>query len=314
MHLRVLDLDGSLCAQAVIAERARLGQIEVEDLRRTGPGLRVIATRRGIARLVAQLDHRFGRPDGAPEVYFYGSGDFHHVTAALLSRLSEPVTVVHFDNHPDWCRFPATWNCGAWVNRALELPHVTRVLTLGPTSTDLVRPELQSANLQAIAEGRLELYPWAAAPSRVWRRYRDTACARQVGRHIEWRNLARLSWPSFLDEMEDRLPRTALWITIDKDVLGPAEATTNWDQGAMPLDHVLAAVARLARCRRIAGIDVCGEHSRPVFADPLRALIARLDNPPGAEPAAEALAVNAGTNARLIAAFEHALGHAVARP
>lgn len=313
MRLRVLDLDGSVAGQVVMAERVRDGQVEIEDVTRLGPSLRVIATRRGIARLVAQLDARFGTPDGTPEVYFYGSGDFHHVTAALVSRLREPVTIVHFDNHPDWCRFPATWNCGAWVNRALEMPHVQRVVTLGPASTDLVRPELQTANLRAVSDGRLEVYPWAAEPSRVWRRYRDTACMRQAGRRLEWRTLADLSWPAFLDEFEDRLPRTALWITIDKDVLGPGEATTNWDQGAMPLDHVLAAVERLARCRRIAGIDVCGEHSVPVFADPVRAFIARMDNPPGAEPAPEALAVNARTNERLVSAFERALGHAVAR-
>lgn len=307
MRLRLLDLDTSLTEQVPFAAGVRQGLIESVDLRSMGPGLRVIATRRGIARFVAALDQRFGAPDGVPDVYFYGSGDFHHLTAALLSRLAEPVTVVHFDNHPDWCRFPATFNCGAWVNRALELPHVTRMITIGPASRDLVRPELQSANLAAISDGRLELYPWIAQPSRVWRRYRDSACSRQIGGYLHWRNLADESWPAFLDELEDRLPRTALWITIDKDVLGPVEATTNWDQGAMPLGHVTAAVERLAARYRIAGIDVCGDHSTPVFADPVRAVIARLDNPPGPPPGADAVAVNAAANARLIAAIERAL-------
>lgn len=310
MRLRVLDLDASLTGQPPIAELARQGRLQIADLRQAGPGLRVIATRRGIRRLGEQLDRDFGQADAGPAVYFIGSGDFHHLTAALIARVREPVTVIHFDNHPDWCRFPAMFNCGAWVNRALEMAHVERVITLGPAGRDLVRPELQTANLPAVEAGRIELFPWRAQPSRVWWRYRDSACCRFADGHLHWRNLADEPWPAFLDTLIERLPRTALWITIDKDVLGPSEATTDWDQGRMPLDHVIAAVERLAACRRIAGIDVCGETSPPVFADAVRATIARLDNPPRPAPTPAELAVNASTNMRLIAAFERALGPA----
>ena len=308
MQLRVIDLDGSLLLQPAISERLSEGRACLADFRHAGPHLRVLASQRRIAGFVAGLDRAFGRPGGDPEIFLYGSGDFHHLSAALISRLREPVTVVHFDNHPDWCRLPATFNCGGWVNRALDLPHVTRVVTIGPCSADFVRPEWQTANLPAVAAGRLEVYPWRAAPSKVWMRYPDTRCCRFADGAIHWRNLADEAWGDFLDELIARLPATALWITIDKDVLSPAEATTNWDQGQMPLDLVIAAVERLAANGRIAGIDVCGEHSPPVFAGWIRTAIANFDNPSGAAPSPEALAINAASNSRLLSAFERVLG------
>ena len=307
MQLRVIDLDGSLAVQPAVSRRLGDNRARLADARALGPGLRVLTTRNRIARLKALLDRAFGQTAGAPEVYFYGSGDFHHVTAALLARMAEPVTVVHFDNHPDWCRFPATFNCGAWVNRALDLPHVQRVVTLGPCSADLVDPEWQTANLPALAAGRLEMFPWRAGPSKVWWRYPDTVCGRYVDGKIRWRNLADEPWAAFIDELIARLPPAALWITIDKDVLGPDEATTNWDQGGMRLNHIIAAVERLAAAHRIAGIDVCGEYSAPVFAGPIQAAIARFDNPPKAAPDAAALAINATSNARLLDALERIL-------
>ena len=304
MQLRVIDLDGSLPDQPAIRDRLLDESAVLANFRAHGPALRVIATRRGMGKFVAGLDEVFGQPSGEPEMYLYGSGDFHHATAALISRVREPVTVIHFDNHPDWCRFPANYNCGAWVNRALEMAHVARVITLGPCSGDMIKPEWQSANLPALSAGRLEVYPWRAAPSKVWWRYPDTACGRCVDGHIHWRTLEQEPWGTFIDQLIARLPQTALWITIDKDVLRPEEATTNWDQGQMRVDHVIDAVERLSAARRIAGIDICGEHSQPVFANVVQATIARMDNPPGAAPSTDALAINGTTNGRLIEAFQ----------
>ena len=61
------------------------------------------------------------RTELAPFV-LYGSGDFHHLTALWLRRLTQAVVLVSFDNHPDWDVRPPRWCCGGWVNRALELP------------------------------------------------------------------------------------------------------------------------------------------------------------------------------------------------
>jgi arginase family enzyme len=306
LRLRVIDLDGSVAAQEPLRRQIDAGlaaRIEAADL---AGALRIVAGRRAKAELLQRLGQRDGEGQGVP-VFFYGSGDFHHVTSALLSRVEEPVTVVHFDNHPDWVSFPATVNCGAWVNRALELPDVHKVVTIGPCSDDLVRPEWQFANLRAVADGRIALYPWRHAPSRVWGRYGETASFRQEGGHLHWRNLADEDWSDFLDELIAAIPTTSVWLTIDKDVLGPGDACTNWDQGDLPLSHLLVALERLASERRIVGADVCGDWSEPRFSDPFRATLAYFDHPPRFRPTPEQLSVNARVNASLIDCFQRVL-------
>jgi len=306
LRLRVIDLDGSVAAQEPLRRRINAGsatRIEATDL---AGALRIVAGRRAKAEFLERLGRQGGEGEGAP-VFFYGSGDFHHLTSVLLSRVEEPVTVVHFDNHPDWVRFPATVNCGAWVNRALELPQVRKVVTIGPCSDDLVRPEWQFANLRAVAEGRIALYPWRHAPSRVWGRYGKADSFRQQGGHLHWRNLAEVDWSDFLDELIAAIPTASIWLTIDKDVLAPADACTNWDQGELPLSHLMAAVERLASERRIIGADVCGDWSEPRFTDPFRATLAYFDHPRRFTPTPEQLAINARVNASMIDCFQRVL-------
>lgn len=305
MLLRVIDLDGSVAGQEPLRRRIDAGTATRIDAADLAPSLRIVASRGALRSLASRLlPHAGGR---ATTVTFYGSGDFHHLTAGLVAAIKEDVTIVHFDNHPDWVSFPATVNCGAWVNRALELPHVRKVITIGPCSDDLVRPELQFANLAAVRDGRIALYPWRHAPSRVWGRYGDTASYRQEGSHLHWRNLADEDWDVVLDELIAAVPTRAVWLTIDKDVLRPQEACTNWDQGELPLDHLLRAVARLAQARSIAGIDVCGDWSEPRFADPFRATLAWFDHPPRVTPSPAQRAINARVNESLIDCFQQVL-------
>lgn len=306
MRLRVIDLDAGVAAQEPLRRRIDAGAATRIDAADLACRLRIVASREALQSLASRLapDAGSGREI---TVTFYGSGDFHHLTASLVSGVEEDVTIVHFDNHPDWVRFPATVNCGAWVNRALELPHVRKVVTIGPCSDDLVRPELQFANLAAVRDGRIALYPWRHQPSRVWGRYGRTACYRQEGGHLHWRNLAEEDWSDFLDELVEAIPTRAIWLTIDKDVLGPEDAFTNWDQGEMPLTHLLRAVQRLASARAIRGIDVCGDWSKPRFTDPFRATLAYFDHPKGLKPEPGTLDRNARVNAALIDCFETVL-------
>jgi arginase family enzyme len=310
MRVRVIDLDGSVAAQEPMRSLCEAGDAVLVPSRELAPSLRILATRRAMRRLletVAAADENDARGKVARgKVTFYGSGDFHHLTAGLLSRVDVPVTVIHFDNHPDWVSFPPTFNCGAWVNRALELANVVRVITIGPCSDDLVRPEFKSANLRAVCEGRIEIYPWRHAPSRVWGRYAVGASGRQDGNRIFWRNLANESWIDFLDELTARIPTPAVWITIDKDVLRPGDAVTNWDQGEMSLDHLLGAIAKIGSHRKIVGADVCGDYSPPVFADPFRRMLAHFDHPK-APTAPPGVSVNASTNAVLSSALAEAI-------
>lgn len=304
MDLRVIDLDGSLPRQAPLRARLDDGRAVMVDASDLAASLRLVAPRPAMRSFVRRIAESGGRGGKGPEITFYGSGDFHHLTAGLVGRIEEPLTIVHFDNHPDWCRFPKTFNCGAWVNRALELEQVCKIVTIGPCSDDLVRPEWQGANLRAIIEGRLELYPWRHVPSRVWGRYGDGPNLRQRDGHIHWRNLADEDWSDFLAELVVSLPTRAVWLTIDKDVLRGAEAYTNWDQGEMSLDRIEAAVRILAQHCEIVGIDVCGDYSPPRFGDLFRRTLAYFDHPSGLDPDEADLAVNARTNAVLLRLFE----------
>jgi hypothetical protein len=303
--VQVIDLDGSLAEQEPLRQRIYAGTAARIDAADLASRLRIVASRSALRSLADRVKTAAGGK-GTPLI-FYGSGDFHHLTAAFVAALDEPVTIVHFDNHPDWVRFPATVNCGAWVNRALELPHVRKVVTIGPCSDDLVRPELQFANLGAVRDGRIVLYPWRHPPSRVWGRYGRTWCYTQRGRHLHWLNLADEDWSGFLDELMTAIPTGAIWLTIDKDVLGRSDALTNWDQGELPLGHLLAAIENLAENRRIVGVDVCGDWSEPRFGDPFRATLAHFDHPPRLHPSAEDLAVNARVNSQLIDCFARVL-------
>jgi arginase family enzyme len=297
MRLRLLDLDGAVAGQPSFADWVGEHSIDVIAARDLGPKLRIVASRAAwheLGQRLPALEH------GNPEVMFYGSGDFHHVTAALVARCVSPITIIHFDNHPDWVRWPKTNNCGGWVCRALDLPHVAKVITLGPCSGDLVRPQLQLADLAQINSGCLEVYPWSHAPSRVYKRFTDTPCFRYRDGHLHWRQLADVAWEPFLHDLIAKLPTRDIWITIDKDVLAASEATTNWDQGAMPLSHITTALERLSSGCNIVGVDVCGDYSPPQFATSFQAVLAYFDHPAISPPSASARAINAATNARLL--------------
>lgn len=300
MRVVVVDVDGSLCCQPSLRELlARDGAIKVEA-RDLAPRLRIVASRTAAAELRDRLEAVW--PD-EPALIFYGSGDFHHLCAVFLSFVREPVTVVQFDNHPDWTGFPKTLNCGSWVNRALELDHVEKVVTIGPAADDFVRPERKHANLQAIRDGRLEVHPWRAAPSRLKGAAVDAPGCRTRDGEIVWDQLAGRDFASFVDELDARLSDAALWVTIDKDVLRRDEAVTNWDQSELTLDMIADAVRRLGRRRRILGIDVCGDYSRPRYADPFRLLLSIADHPRMTRPEDGGLPVNDRTNARILEAF-----------
>jgi arginase family enzyme len=304
MRLRVLDLDGSVTAQPTLAGLIESDEAERVDARDLEQRLRILASRQAFR----ELGERLGGANIAdePEVLFFGSGDFHHLTALFVALHDKPLAIVQFDNHPDWIRYP-TINCGSWVNLALRSPHVAKVVTIGPCGEDLQNPEWKFANLPAMREGRLAVYPWRGDQTRLWGKPVTTPSTTSGRRRLSWRNLAEESWPDFIDELAESLDVSALWITIDKDVLSRGEAITNWDQGQMTLDHVIAAVQRLASSFKIVGIDVCGDYSRPQLKDPFRSFLSWSDHPELPPHEESDLAVNDRTNARLLAAFREVL-------
>lgn len=302
MHLQILDLDGSVAAQASLRGVASWDSVSTIDLRDLAPALRLWSRDRTIRlareRIAAQV------PVG-PTLHLLGSGDFHHLAAVLMERAREPVTVVHIDNHPDWVRLAPRWHCGSWVNEALRLPRVERVVTLGPCSDDLVRPDLKGGNLPALASGKLVLFAWEHAPSRVWRRIADGPGRRWMDGHIHWQNLAQTGLETALDAIIPLISTDAVWLSIDKDVLDESEALTNWDQGRMPLSALLHIVTAVGAHKRIVGADICGEFSPIAHTNWFKRRESRSDQPLRSADASM-LARNEATNKELLVAIEKA--------
>src|SRR5262245_5714462 len=125
MHVGVVDLDGGMGLQAFLRERYRPRCL---DMCHWGPRIRLACRFGRFERFAQELTHKLGpaRVD-EPDVLFCGSGDFHHVTLALLRRLSEPVNLLVLDNHPDWMRGVPFLHCGTWLYHAARLPQVRRI-------------------------------------------------------------------------------------------------------------------------------------------------------------------------------------------
>lgn len=56
----------------------------------------------------------------------------------------------------------------------------------------------------------------------------------------------------------DRLPEGPVYLSIDLDVLSPAFARTDWDQGSMQLEELVAALRKLVAEKPVLGVDLCG--------------------------------------------------------
>lgn len=304
MRLRLVNLDGNEFLSTAGAEFGINAQsLDCRDL---GSRLRLWTTRGAMQEFTKRLDG-MQQPEGiGPVLTIFGSGDYHHLTTALLAKVHEPFTLVHFDNHPDWVRLAPHYHCGSWINRALELPSIARIITIGPCSNDLNWPEFKGGNLAALESGRLELYPWRHEPSTVVGNRRATPCFLQRGRHLFWRNAGDEPWPAFLDEIRSRIPTDSIWFTIDKDVLRPADAATNWDQGEMPLAALLEGIRKLVQGKRLLGADLCGDYSLPNFGwNVFKRLESWQDHPPAPERVSRAR--NVDVNRAIIGALREAM-------
>jgi hypothetical protein len=295
----LLNLDDALerqdaLGQAVAALRGRT--VCARDL---GPALRLWSRAGPLDALRRRLAD--AAPDRQPQVVFAGSGDFHHVTPLLLERAvalaGEPVSVLHFDNHPDWARFAPGRHCGSWVGRAGRMAGVRQVVTVGLTSPDIGRRKSAEGDLALIAEGRLELFAWTGP---------DGEPELTVGGR-SWPTVSALGEAAFLDQLDAAVAARALYVTIDKDVLRPQDAVTNWDQGQASLGFVERAVRRLARSRRLVGADVVGDWSPRSYGHGPAAWLkhgeAFLDQPRRKPVRDAADAVNQAANLRLLHLF-----------
>jgi len=241
--------------------------LPVVDARAWGSQLRFSAPR----RLIAEFYREHGTNLASPFL-LYGSGDFHHLTALRLRRIAGPIVLVSLDNHPDWDVRPPKWACGAWVNRALEVPNVRRVSVWGCGNFECWWPHQIFGNRRAERAGTLEVHPWA-----------DDRPAKDRQRQGA---ILRDNWRERFEQFLRTLSEANIYVTIDLDCLSAEEAVTNWESGRFTIADLQWTLEKLHEFSQIVGGDICGAYSSPKYARWKQRFAAEFDRPKIQLPAA----------------------------
>lgn len=301
-RVRILDIDGSVAQQQLFMRRLAPAACVI-DLRHLAGQLRFMATRGARQQFESYL-----HPTQRDQLTFYGSGDFHHLTAALVAQWQTPLSLVVFDGHPDW-DITSPWPCcGCWINEVLAQPNMRKVVVIGLGRTDLHGWHVLRGNLKAIYQQKLELFPAS------WQRSKALLGAtatlpgvsmtrRGLRTNIRWQTVAQRGLTEIMRDVIARLPTREVYLSIDKDCLTSQFAVTNWETGELTLPAVCGAIQQLAEAKDVVGADVTGEWSQGPISNPLFRLLANADHPAPTTPRAAALEVNEQTNLTLYQAL-----------
>lgn len=295
MRVRVLDLDGAVTSQDRLLDKFLP---DVHDLRRWGPVLRMACRWRRFHRFERWLDRTLGREkERDPSITFLGSGDFHHLTLALLRRLHHPVNLLVLDKHPGWTHGLPFLHCGSWLTHAAELPNVKRIFHVGgDTDFDSTRRWLAPSRL--VQTGKIVVLPavrrfqagfWSGIPHEPLRPRPESPLQRD---HLE-----ELMLP-YLDDLE----RCPLYVSLDKDVMWMPESVVNWDSGHLDLSELqeLLDFFLKAAGNELAGMDITGDWSEVRTQGLLRGILERLEHPKLSIDASQARLCNERTNIMLL--------------
>jgi hypothetical protein len=294
MHVRILDLDGSVAAQPGVRAQAT----HVLPLRGWGPRLRLACSFADFAAFQIELSHLLGGThDRRPTLGFVGSGDFHHVSLALLRRQSRPFNLLVFDNHPDWMRRVPLLHCGTWLLHAAGLRTVRRIFHVGG-EVDFDNAYRWLAPWTQLRSGKIVVLPafrhfrgtdWASVPHETFRESPDVAASAE--------RVAQL-----LDPWRQELSRWPLYVSVDRDVMRAEEAVVNWDSGRLTQAEVkraLTAFLDAAAC--LAGMDVVGDWSPVEVRGAMRHFLHWSEHPRLTIDPDEATAINGAFNEELLA-------------
>ncbi len=256
MDLRIVDLDGSLRKQPRLLRQVSPA---IHDLGDWGPRVPLGCSFRRFEQFESALAAVLGSAhDPWPMCTFLGSGDFHHVSLALLRRIEQPFNLLILDNHPDWMRGIPVMHCGSWVHHATKLANLRTVYHVGgdvdfDNNFRRLAPwaSLHSGKIQVIAARRpFRRGPWGGLGYPALRAQPHFAAT-----------TARIE--QLVKPFRDELARWPLYISLDKDVLGAGDAVVNWDSGHLTIpevEDVLRAFVGAAR-QQLAGMDVVGDWS-----------------------------------------------------
>ena len=173
-------------------------------------------------------------------LHWNDTGDYHYLTRFWLEKASaecgdSPFAMILFDHHPDMQEpaFGSVLSCGGWARDAFTgIPNLSQVLLVG------INPDLELEILDLVFDGVLAV---------------TSEDLRHTGDGLSQDVLEMFSL------LEPQIP---VYISVDKDVLMPDFARTDWDQGRMSLAQLETAVLRATAGHRLLGADVCGGLTR----------------------------------------------------
>jgi len=306
MRVRILDLDGSVALQSRLVVAA---SAEVVPLQDWGPRLR-LACSFGRFRRFEDVLGRCLPAGGGPTLTFYGSGDFHHVTLALLRRLTTPFNLLVLDKHPDWMRAIPFLHCGTWLRHAARLPLLQRVFHVGG-DLDFDNAWRWLAPDDDLRRGKITVFPAVRPFQRgPWRRVRNVP-VRAGAAPVTQECVERLLRP-----FAPTLARWPLYVSLDKDVMTAADAVVNWDSGPLQLAEVTAVLRAFLTAARgnVVGLDVLGDWSPVKLGGTLQRLLHWTEHPPLAVDPAEAARINERANLTLVQGLAASLNERTALP
>ena len=174
---------------------------------------------------------------GPAGVRFLDSGNYHYASLLWMEQINEPFELLVFDHHTDMKQpaFGDILSCGGWIRAALE------------TCENLKRVYLAGPPLKAVEDDKRE-------DSEPWER-------------VVWISEEDLKGQGNVLEQQLKGSELPLYISVDKDILSPEDARTNWDQGELGLEELLCHLKQAASLRRIIGADVCGEDPEGAESD-----------------------------------------------
>ncbi len=303
MRLQILNFDDALLTQPQVLDAY---DPDVIDFRDWGPKIRLGCSFPQFRRFEEELNAVLGN-DPTPGVTMLGSGDFHHVSLALVRRLREPFVLLVLDNHPDWMAGFPFLHCGTWLHHALRLPQLQRVIHLGG-NTDFDNAFRFAAPKHEIRDRKILVTPGRQSLLRgFWKGLSTQPLLDETPPKMSGPRLEAL-----LEELTPLLRRQAVYVTFDKDVLAAQDAAVNWDSGSLRLPDALEILNGVFdTCQaRLIGMDVIGDWS-PVRTDGFfRWGLHALEHPSLRVNEAEAARVNQETNLSILQLMDRFLSEA----
>jgi hypothetical protein len=291
MRARILDLDGSVMQQSRLVGESAADVVPLQDW---GPRLRMACSFDRFRCFEQSLSRCPGGSD--PTLTFYGSGDFHHVSLALVRRITTPFNLLVLDKHPDWmCGIPFL-HCGTWLRHAAQLPLLQRVYHVGG-DLDFDNAWRWLAPCDDLRRGKITVFPAIRRFTRgPWRRIRNVP-VQANGEPVTLPSLEQLLQP-----FAAALARWPLYISLDKDVMTAEDAVVNWDSGHLRLAEVTAVLTAFVTGARgnLLGMDVPGDWSPVRLGGAFRRMLHWTEHPALAVDPAEATRVNERTNLALL--------------